>query len=544
VKQEKDLKELRKAIEDVSTSIGRVLLIRLGLVFLFAITLSHAFAILSSNEDQIDALRKGIKESENVTGAFHWVGDPLHNPLSSSEPNFDEPKQQPQPVYAVVTEAARQSSVSEFRKLQSIYQSAFAQHLSIWGADLDFDLRYAIYALPLGLVTSQGYLFLLARKRKLLSVIGVRRSSKSYSPAEGSLTRLFFVGTGGRLGAFGLWPSRGVEHIYSLLTLGAFAYFAVASFPFWGDWLDSGSFSSDVIPVAFIVFICYFTFFCRHIAGRMSDDAASAAGIDVSEDLARRMGKWLLRRGQSLAHRVRPRVSLSIGSVCLIATLLMSTGLSSCGDPEPGYNLIRNKSHALSAYVVGDGPAHMFCERYAQFVGVWTYRFAILFAILTLVALVPATLRRKRCVVENACGRSLVCLAAIWLVAILLGDFSLGFLAAADWPPLIFVIHVLGIVGGIVWSANLPLGKTPHMRQWSKATKIFLVICFPAFLSDLLMVLLISVFSIGAESHAGLLVYLLGAGLLAHGYIANLRLCFAPATDGRGSILEAVAPRT
>jgi hypothetical protein len=508
-----ELEGLREAINDVSTSIVRVELLRLAVLFLLPITLVGAFDRLNSKNPE--AIRKAISDNDSTTGTVHMSGDPLHNPFWKGEISFDSPKTIPE--YSPDVRRARDESRGKYEQLKGIYQDAFAQKLSIFGAETNVDLRIWIYILPIGLILTQIYLFLLRRKRELLTFAARRKD-----PGASILNRLIFNGEGTKASRFSSYPTRSLEHISATMTIGLLIYLGVASYPFWQDWISADDLANSFISPLIVLVSCaiYAAVYSEHVSRRLTEEVRAATGAIPPESVIGAIYNRLRAWAAKLTQLLRPRISLGIGSLLLLASLFLATGMDSCGEPEAGYKLALGRATWFSSVLSKDWAAV-----YAQRVGVEMYRLALFFALVTAGCLAFKVFSRP----DLWNGRRWLRAAggfAVFLLMFVLCEYSFTLYLSDTFNAAIVLGHSIWMITSLVLIVHLYRPDLAEKKKWLILVRCLALFWVPILLANLLPLgmMIWYVFNRGeGVDLKGLLSFYLAAILLTLGYVRLLR---------------------
>lgn len=527
---EATIEGLRDEIKSLSTSIFRIEFLRLTVLFLLPFTMVGAFHRLTDSSEKIKALAESIKSAEPMTGRAN-LGDLLHNPFWTGDINFllpDSPN--------VSLESARSASRAQYEKLREMYRTAFAQKLSMMGTEIEVDLRVLIYAVPMGLILTQAYLFILRRKRTLLLFAGRCQSSDFQL-----LDRLNFGPEPNAVSKFYTYPGQLSETLLMASSICLLVYLMVASRPFWQGWIGGeDSFLANALSAALILFTSFAIYaglYCEYVSRQLSNDLRLALGHAPPESAVENMHKRLKTWASWIRNRLGGALSLAMGSLLLGSTLLLATGMSDCGEPRAGYDLALGRRDTtgeapywFTAVVAAETEGGLdgdYSQRdHAQWVGVAMYRLSLIFALMSVGLLAFILFNKRKIRIANWALRISIGFAILILVY-LLCEF------AFVWPELvgfeygIATGHIVWLVTAAVWVIPMYLRSLKAKARWMILARCIALLWVPIGLSNCLIVIIMIRWSI-APSHdssdfKGLLSYYVAAFLLAHAYSKLLK---------------------
>jgi hypothetical protein len=391
---------------------------------------------------------------------------------------------------------------------------------------LEVDLLDWMYAVPIILflfITSEVYRQILSKKSSLLKLVAAYRLQTASAEEAPTVEVLRFPGPGGQESTFVRHPGDYIRWLqrFWLLLLVYLLLHVIVSEPPWQH--DSELFwqalwVSGLVGTLGIYAAAYIRYACRQL------EAEVAAMIEWTPPVPWTARQW--DRGRRLVAwvraRLRPRVSLSTGSVLILLTLVLPLALSegNCGPTdEPGYKLITGADGTFwySSYLLGDrGLLHRrLVKASVNELGRSLYALAASASLLTLLLVFVERIRGSRWLRDSRLLRAMSALTGT-IALFALADYAslgLGALMFGVEPGLLWVCGWL--VPVILW-LRFALSSEPSAKaRWPRLRSRLVVFYLPLVLSYIGLMLL---FVLSLDMW-GLPVYLVGVLLLASGYL-------------------------
>lgn len=217
----------------------------------------------------------------------------------------------------------------------------FSPEYSIAGAKLKTDLRNWFALLPFLLITSELYLYILRKQRKLLRLLAssLIHSNTATLSSIPTLHKLLFADRPGAVAAYERYPSRLSETIYFVLSLSFLIYLALIAEPIWKGlaWVHYIVLSMPLLTAVFYAVACAF-----YVSTKLEMQFTSEAALTVSAGKLITLWQRIRERGRRIAAREIPRFWLTTGSGLILLTLYLGVGVDSCGGVKRGRELLFN----------------------------------------------------------------------------------------------------------------------------------------------------------------------------------------------------------
>lgn len=448
---------------------------------------------------------------------------PAGGQTQDAQPLPPEEIQRREAAAAAEAEKARGEALNRQRTLEAALDAdarqLFTVKPSLLGADLEFDLRYWIFALPFVVWLSAIHLGILRKKLSLLRAVAAARLAADKDGGVAVVDRLAFARREGAGGApFLSHPGKLEAIVYVLSVALAVAYLAASGFQFWRYWTPR----VKLYLAETILLFSYFAFaYTRAVGGAMGAHAKEVLGVEPGQDLIGRAWRLLgrLARAVSRPGRSRPHVSLVTGSLLVLSTLFLAFA-SSCeergaGDevvPKMGYKLAlgREDTFWYSGFFGGASAINL---------GRWYYLLCLGLALFTLVV-VGTELARGPRLLRRARAASLAYRLAATLALYMLADVTYVPFSAAvifSFSENIYAVdgvRVLAfLVPALLWNWGA-LSRRPGRRErWGRRRGVIAAVYLPGL-------------ALGAQEtylyvkggFSGVPVFLAGIVLLALGY--------------------------
>jgi hypothetical protein len=219
------------------------------------------------------------------------------------------------------------------------------------GTDVRLDLRIWAFLLPLAVILSEIYLWVLRYKRGILYDLG-RFLAQSEPASTTAVDSLRFVDQNHTGAAFTRHPG---EFELACTFLGGFAlllYVANTGLPFWNGW---DAFSRYALVNFYGVFIVYAIAYVAHVKRQLDRQIATVKGLRPPRSRIleqwQRAAAWI----GSGARRLRPRLKLSTGSVMVLGTLWLLVAAPMGCEPETGLGYLQEPKGWLVGPICGFG---------------------------------------------------------------------------------------------------------------------------------------------------------------------------------------------
>lgn len=423
-KVESELKLLREEQRRLATAISRFSFVSLALVLLFVIAFSRAY-------DQIDVsdVRRQVAEVRRLGRISSKGPDLSYVYLLFPESALAIDTKQ----YSVAEQvAARNSRLALEKSLEEQAKKWFMVKISALGSDLEFDLRYWIFFLPLLLWASALRLGILTEKEQAVKDIAANIVTKSDAKEITRLDRLLFGDTPGSATPYARQPVRIERLAYiSCLTI-SLVYLFVEGWHFWRLWGPA-----NLLKIAGVLASITFYLYIYGRAVRLSIASQAQTFTEVTPYRHRfvKTREFLKRFADRTFSPVRrrPRLSISTGSLLVVLTLFLGVARSCDSDSTryTGYDLLRHKDSGFALWPVygfSDLGVMVSAFKYSPLtpIGIWSYYASLGMTALSILLLALSIFKKTGVLQMRRTIKFFYRLAVLLLLG-LFADISVGY---------------------------------------------------------------------------------------------------------------------
>lgn len=336
---EKDLDCLRAESDQLGTRVRRLIVVMIGLLIIVTVTITNALEKVDVRDlhQELDEVSLSADSAWNAYYSNNFLRS--NTDQSQSKP---EDKQKEEDKLREIWKNADHKKREVQRKYDALLKESFSITPSLLGSSLSLDLRVWIYTLPFIIIFAVLYVAILRKKQKILLILAapqVRNKSQT-----STLNQLTFSNDDKSKTPYSRTPSDLEQGIYVVVTLFLFTQIVVsvadAEVNNLGvGFLESLQYISMFLTMVFYAFGYYFftsDLLDRQVAVITKQLRKETIAIRIWRKLGV-MVVWLVRR-------LRPRISLTTGSLLVLASLFLSTA-ASCERSDlflrkPGYTLL------------------------------------------------------------------------------------------------------------------------------------------------------------------------------------------------------------
>ena len=526
--------EFQKPAEKLSKTITQFTIFRMGVLFILTISFGHAFQKVGESKPQIETL---TSKMDAIEGPLEQI-EVFHSAQLFRIP-FDAADSTDCSVSTISTPEATRAALGisqadlqawneDCGHVAEIYDKAFRLHLTLLGAEADFDLRSWIYIVPFLVLLSAVYLSILRKKRQLLvGVIAPRMLGAK--PTEASLLDLTqSPHHDGRETAFDRFPGEFIRLVDVSVCVALFAYLLYSAQPIFDIWDGPAGWSGlGLLCVA----IFYVTAYREYVARSLDAQIETLLSINLPKSK-----KWRFwERTSTVLWRVRRHASaklcLPAGSALVLLTLLLPVCMVSCNKDQRsrshinygnGYQLIRGEGFWPGAFylknlgrVSDESEGFPSESAIARRSGRTTYIVAIALALLTLLIVL---LRRQQLTAYagSALFHFLFLTSLIVLLFVAADSAFTGLYIFLTPTNLYWVFVAYWLFGSTVAAGRVLAHTRAEERKWRGLASATFVLYTPLIVCSLFQVWL----SIDDDWKNGvsILIYIIGVTLLCLGY--------------------------
>ena len=325
-----DFEILRAENNRIGDDIARASLIRL--VLLLLVTFLFLLGMIKErNTGGTEELVQQIREAERK---YNPHGSP--QALDPFTLLFQEPAWQQ--VSPVSSDSPSQGAPVDLnalgRTLRQKYNDLFDSKLSFVGADIHVDLRILIITLPLWLLVAYIYIHVLHYKHQALAAVCQWRFQNSPRGQLTTLDQLLFAESVSK-NPYRLFPAALRNHSFWIAFV--VLIFTIADI----TWSSLKGFDVVVWLILLNILaaaVAYSSAYCHSVGKKLARQIHETFGCPVPQDW---IGKFWERSAACLGRALwqkRPRFSLTLGSLLILATLFLNSaevGCKSSQGPQP-----------------------------------------------------------------------------------------------------------------------------------------------------------------------------------------------------------------
>ena len=473
----------------------------------------NAYAhILNSAGDGAEGADGTVDEAEDSPDAAQLAGGQQSTPEEAQHLAAEEEAKRRRAEALTRQRALEAALDADARQLFTVKPSLLA-------ADIEFDLRYWIFALPFVVWLSGIYFGILRKKLDVLRNVATARLTAADQADVTVVDRLAFTRQeAGRAAPFLSQPGRLEAAAYGLSVTLALAYLAASGVQLWQYWSPRVM----LYLIETVLLVSYFSLaYTLAVEGAMDEQVKGLLGIETSRGRIEQSWRLLKRWGRTVSRlgRFKPRMSLLTGSLLLFSTLFLSLA-TSCEDLTDGYEFVPRKGYELalgrnevfwySGYTGGAG---------AIYLGRWYYLVCLGLALFTLV-LVGIRLTRGSHLLHSVRAAAFAYRLSVTLALCMLADvtfvsfFTRLCFTFFDQPLMGDAVRVLAFaVPATLWNFAA-LSRRPERRaKWERWRNVIAALYLPGVV-------------LGAQEmylhvmggYTGVPVFFVGLVLLAFGY--------------------------
>jgi hypothetical protein len=340
------LDKLRVENEQLGSRIRRLSVILIGLLAIVTVTITNAL----EKVDVRDLHRELEKVSESANSAWDDYGhSPLLDMKDQPQANQEDNLKEHERLRNIWQEADQKRRETQ-KKYDRLLKDSFSITPSLLGSSLSLDLRVWIYTMPFILVFAALYISILRKKQRILLVLAAARVHDNRQRSV--LNQLTFSGNGERQTAYARTPSDLEQITYIVVTI--FLLTQIISSIADAEVVNLGlgsietvQYTSMFLTAAFYAF-GYYQFTSDLMDRQIRLITKKAAKQSIAIRAWRKIGtaaSWLLPH-------LKPKISLTTGSLLVLASLFLSTA-ASCGGSErfarkAGYTLFKSPGGTIA----------------------------------------------------------------------------------------------------------------------------------------------------------------------------------------------------
>jgi hypothetical protein len=374
---DKELELLRQANKNLSNSFSRFALICLAIYGFIAFTFAHAFKQI--DDKSITEKLQKINEFSDTTKETAWSlkAHPLgeffllnyfFEPTQSVRDiknwrnitirlfrSYPEPIKNEQKDLSIKKDEALLLQKKNAEEIRKIYNDAFKTELGFSGVKIPFDLRNWLPILPLFLLISIVYLYILRKKIKLINMAIshiVQNIKKSNPDSVTTLDILTFSDNPFSTTEYSRHPRQLLEYLYMASIVWVTIYFLFILMPI----LKNISFIVNIVFFPFIFLSIYYAIaYSLYVSTRLQRQFETQLGLIYSLNFFIKFFKKYKERYQQMAAQVKPRLLLTSGSLLTLLTLFLAMSISTDGCNKrtiSGYDIVIGKNESKSGFGV------------------------------------------------------------------------------------------------------------------------------------------------------------------------------------------------
>lgn len=334
-----DLDTLRIESQQIGSRITRLCIILIGLLAIVTFTVTNALhkvdrSGLQQDRDRTEQLRDILVNSYLRKNAELTK----QQPAAESEEEKREKKKLDDEL-----EKARNEANEAQRKYTLFLEESFSINPSLLGSGLRIDLRTWIYIIPFMLLMTFIYVQILRKKQATLAIIA---SSLLANKTETSkVGRLTFSERPGIVTPFTSHPFQLEQAIYLLVILILFSLIIIALSDAEMVLLGLSAIQAVQYLLMFLTVGFYGSSYYYHVASSLDKQSVAITEWSATPNVFMRASMKLRASTNWLVSRIRPKISLTTGSLLILTSLFLATS-ASCdmnGDDVrlPGYRLLQ-----------------------------------------------------------------------------------------------------------------------------------------------------------------------------------------------------------
>jgi len=540
---EKDLDNLRTESDQLGARVRRICVVMIGLLIIVTVTITNALEKI----DVRDLHEELVKVSQSADSAW-FIYDSLHSKDDQS-PVKSEDKKKEEDKLRETWKDANDKKIEVQRKYDALLKESFSIRPSLLGSNLSLDLRVWIYTLPFIAILAVLYVSILRKKQRVLLILAapqVRDLSQT-----GTLNRLAFSKSSKLRTAYSRTPSDLEQFIYVLVTV--FLLTQIVSAAADAEVISLGlGFAESLQYLSMFLTTVFYAFGYYFFTSEKIDRQVTVITQKVlKQSIAVRIWRKLGVRALGLLRRLRPRISLTTGSLLVLASLFLSTA-ASCQTSElierkPGYTLLKSpggplvelnwyiqklerilKSHESEpeetswhdpgggwwiSTIVQPKDMGLYWQNAIHNLGRCAYLLGVIVAIVTIVLVLTSFLERFRSLLSSL--QRVLFAFSITLSLIVIVDFSFSTYWFKD--ELFLLSNLLWVVPAAILIRTVLSKRIRSRRQSIINKEILSVVLTPLALSATVYVGYVT-----ARGFFGVLAYFIGINLLSVTYVSIL----------------------
>jgi hypothetical protein len=555
----KDMETLRAESQQLSSRITRLSIILISALTVVTFTITNALEKVDVRE-----LKRERDAAERAT-EFNWDFYKIKlAELKNLPPDADrekEKKEEERLRDLWLTSNKKQREIQ--LKYDALLKESFSINPSILGSNLKFDLRVWIYSIPFIVLIAVIYIQILRKKQKTVSVIAASLLSDNTEAAK--FDRLTFSERLGMETSYAKSPSQLELTVYLVITVFLFSYMIVA--------LDDAevvllglSFTNTVQYLLMLLTASFYGVgYYYYIAASLDKQAAALTGWTAEPNFVIKSWRKLQALARNLISRLKPKISLPIGSLLVILSLFLSTSASCDQNGQitrlPGYRLLQEpggkfwvikqqdasldllerlvKEPSLPPEIIDKSLQEiedrllqepkggwwistivntkwggLYWQNSINNLGRYTYALSMVLAVLTLLSVLYSVVRRKGAGLKKV--YTFLFLLSMTLALIIIIDFSFNTFWFKDE---LFLLSNLFWIVPIAFLCRITLSKRENMRAEGARIKPFLI----TLILPLAACATVYVCYVALDRFIGILVYFVGINLLSLTYLEIVR---------------------
>lgn len=343
---DKELELLRQANKNLSNSFSRFALISLAIYGFIIFTFAHAFKQI--DDKGITEKLQEIDKFSDTTGETAWSlkAHPFEDFFLLSY--FFEPSQSikglkswrsitillfnPHPKPSKDTSKNKNDALLIQKKnaeeIRKIYNDAFKTELGFSAVKIPIDLRNWAPILPLFLLISIVYLYILRKKRKLINMAIshiIQNIKKSNPDSVTTIDLLTFSDNPFSTTEYSRHPRQLLECLYMASIVWITIYFLFILMPI----LKNISFFVSIVFFPFVFLSVYYAIaYSLYVSTRLQRQFETQIGLIYPLNFFIKFSKKYKEKCQQMATKIKPRLLLTSGSLLTLLTLFLAMSIS------------------------------------------------------------------------------------------------------------------------------------------------------------------------------------------------------------------------